>query len=787
MDIPLGETPNTSSTEVHTPPATGSQPDDSAIIEPIQRISVSPVTCPSSNRASPHQTPVAVFTDVTSNCPAQSENLPQFSTELTNLLVLSNKSAKPQNVPQTLPSFSVLQPQYAPVPDDTTQISPTKSDAIANQAAMLGCNDLPLPLSDSSKSLTINRLADFQRYNHDGQMLPSTFLDEFNDFPFRMDELYKASPSADSGYSPSQSTSSGLTPQYFLNSNHSFDPSSLMMTSTPRESTETPTTRLPSFSDVCSSYSGSIYSVDSGHPNDSPTQLLSFNDAASQYSVTSPCSGNPSSSPLQMHHLNDATTFDYTGSPLLTDGDISLDLDHFIDAGPSFSSPSCMRNSGLDVFNDTTSGCFTSYENLLKASEMPLKLPQVTDADLKQTLPPTNDMEAGASLSLDDAYNITAVTYSMHCNTTVSRCLDRSAEELQAQPNELVEITKVMSAMSNPISRSWKNSSNLSAPMQFPSVEKPIISIYPIPSTIHRCAANKQQISPAAKQMIVPKSLSIEAIPLLKELDGRHLVDTSHTLKPDFEIRLVNMHEEAPQPTVTVGASPPPSDHPNMPKPSPPTKMSKPRKQAKNKQERKKLVHQSASPTSDIHPIKNLPPPSNQESTVPAELLATTTSPFTVATTIQSIEFSSNQQSTTAADHPPLQWETNSGKLQLLSKTLPRCQVILERLDIVNSGCTQDLITVQNTIPKQYTIKRIKNRRFNKGTVDLQLADEKIQATCALMCEHCQMVLTTVSDLLSHYQDAHKTKGFVRCCKKKYYHRRPLLEHIKNHGVLEFR
>lgn len=831
-------------------------------------------------------------------CNSQSTNLPQFKSSITNsIIVLSKSTSDTVNVcpsqTQPLPSFTVLQPQYAPVsPIDTAphisneslqsyQISPSK-DTLTNQRQMsigsapltsLALATSPQPITSTKQLMIDSQDTSLVFDSHpamDGR--PSSSLDDVPfDFPFRMDDLYRPSPSQDSGYSPSQSTtSSGLTPQYFLNGPNSIDSGilnspTLAMIASPKESTDLPSMRLPSFSNVCSSVqslsslhssesplqhgfseTGSIYSVDSGHPSESPTQLLQFSDSASHYSSTSPNSCNPHDSPLQLHNSHDLD-IDCGGPMLLAhfkDGDMSMSLDHFMDATQPLRSfrPSSM----LDHFTDTSSGCFDSYENLLNDVDMPLKLPQFTDADLKQALPPTHSTDSNGPLELEDMYKVRKrraatmdpkpiskeqpptetpnpsptkilevhVVKEPNSKTTEANCAESlSVAGASCSTTDLSH--QITSEQSQEV---WKKSVDLSRPVQFPIALKSIISIIPLPAT--KPDENKPITSPFDQESNIMKelrrlattnSMSIEAIPLTEEptADGKRNI----VMEPSrLEISVVNVENKNMPPSEFAAKAQPPTDDSDnsIDEPAPKKQRSDKIRKLRHKSSLKSVSYTSPIREEILPAIKanniNEPIAVDTKQQIlsksgSSSAIAPRPRPFKLKSKqppstnpIETIDLSTDQNEITHTGDSSTasrQQSLNSGKLQLLSDCLPRCSVILERIDIVNSGILlQDLNnTVQNindntiTIPKQYTINNhVKNKRIRKGGVQLEEIDKRIQDVCELICELCQRECTNVTEMLEHYRQTHNIRGYVRCCKKKYFSRGPLMEHIRSHG-----
>lgn len=427
--------------------------NNATIASPIQCISTTIVSSQpgTSNNLLPHNQqlpaspyniePTAVSTD------DQPQTLPQFNANLTNTILIISETPNSNTIrhqTQSMQTFDVILPQHYTEPGAVASPDPSQSSEIISPAdEMFESNarhnlSLPLAISLGSASSSATSSPVDHPYGYvthgsiDMDMLPSleqsrptalerTLLDDVQfDFQFRMDDLYRASPSNDSGYSPSQSTISSHTPQYLANAPATTSPSR----ESPLYMQSMTIDRLPSFSPTLAasinttadspmhllgySETASVYSVDSGHPCDSPTQ-----HAASPFSSTSPIPQNSSDSPhTPFLHSDDSamakspsvglssptssTSTHGTPKPSMTsnhtdDDDISLDIDSLLIFKNAQSLHAHrMRSPPLDEFHDVSSVSFDSYEKLLNANELPLKLPQVTDADLKQALQPTS-------------------------------------------------------------------------------------------------------------------------------------------------------------------------------------------------------------------------------------------------------------------------------------------------------------------------------------------------------------------------------------------------------------
>lgn len=48
-------------------------------------------------------------------------------------------------------------------------------------------------------------------------------------------------------------------------------------------------------------------------------------------------------------------------------------------------------------------------------------------------------------------------------------------------------------------------------------------------------------------------------------------------------------------------------------------------------------------------------------------------------------------------------------------------------------------------------------------------------------CEICNYKFTTILEGKVHYREKHNIKGFITCCKRKFYRRSTAIEHIVQH------
>lgn len=80
---------------------------------------------------------------------------------------------------------------------------------------------------------------------------------------------------------------------------------------------------------------------------------------------------------------------------------------------------------------------------------------------------------------------------------------------------------------------------------------------------------------------------------------------------------------------------------------------------------------------------------------------------------------------------------------------------------------------------------RKKRKSKEKPSADVhatrELSDELICRWCTMQCEFCHQIFDRFVNVKRHYRDEHREIGFVTCCKKKFFLRVRLMEHISKH------
>lgn len=96
---------------------------------------------------------------------------------------------------------------------------------------------------------------------------------------------------------------------------------------------------------------------------------------------------------------------------------------------------------------------------------------------------------------------------------------------------------------------------------------------------------------------------------------------------------------------------------------------------------------------------------------------------------------------------------------------------ILHSADSDKEMCTINLNSKQ----------RITSRKSSEYLKKSKEDDEKITKYMKLKCDVCSQGFQVFAEIRKHYRTAHKRKGYVVCCNKKFYKRVLILDHINKH------
>lgn len=91
-----------------------------------------------------------------------------------------------------------------------------------------------------------------------------------------------------------------------------------------------------------------------------------------------------------------------------------------------------------------------------------------------------------------------------------------------------------------------------------------------------------------------------------------------------------------------------------------------------------------------------------------------------------------------------------------------------------NQSLTPSKRKTQKTKAPSKTQKTIKKSKTDKD-------DEQILAWCQMVCMHCTQTFQRFAEVKVHYRDQHQENGYIICCKKKFFRRVRLLQHISHH------
>lgn len=73
----------------------------------------------------------------------------------------------------------------------------------------------------------------------------------------------------------------------------------------------------------------------------------------------------------------------------------------------------------------------------------------------------------------------------------------------------------------------------------------------------------------------------------------------------------------------------------------------------------------------------------------------------------------------------------------------------------------------------------LESKNFDEN--NLSVDDSLILRWCKMQCELCYETFQRFIDIKMHYQNEHQEKGFVMCCKKKFFSRIGLMDHAAKH------
>lgn len=79
--------------------------------------------------------------------------------------------------------------------------------------------------------------------------------------------------------------------------------------------------------------------------------------------------------------------------------------------------------------------------------------------------------------------------------------------------------------------------------------------------------------------------------------------------------------------------------------------------------------------------------------------------------------------------------------------------------------------------PSKTIIKRSRSSSISTVLAD----DELIRNWCDMQCTQCSKMFHRFPEVKTHYRDEHNCNGFITCCKRKFFRRVRVLEHIGRH------
>lgn len=833
--------------------------------------------------------PASGTMDLIKNDQIQPQPLPQFlPNKSKNLVILSKSSPDITNVSVPQPKFTIIPPslQYAP------EISP-KTIAISNKSTHQYPHDASTPFTirnasgqaiDATRSLVdvpIEFIPDYSMDStspmlDDATSLQQTYLDEvLLELPFDMKDSASSANHEDAN-------TSKITPQYILNNSGILsNATTVILLPSPTDAIDSSSAHLQSSNDSESPYSitslnyvnsddgptqmrscsetASVYSMDSGHPNDSPQYI---SDVASQYSGASPNSYNSNESPGNLQHYHDIP-LRRSSVHLGHSNELS---DHAQDAKSTVqysATASNARNQKISLVDVPSLQRQKLKEMALNRSlntansspsEFPVQLQYLNNAANYYSIASTNHTNdlAAQNILNNPEYTISTTelndgpnTFAIPFNKAVGQCSNNPNVEFIAKQSHSIEMEFEDYAFSSvkaindsneeqfnkPDDLVHADSHNQRSPLtdhtvspahSFTDSSSPFYEFSSVTSAELSPPIDIQDYFNVASQYSEDSGIvssSGESPPQSSNLssdDVTSIYSSLSKLSRDFcesPVQLTHGHGASVSIVSDIAKQYRPDEQPNFTETNGLDSLSGMNENEKAVQVE---IYANNAPSDIIVEFTDLNDPFNEsiELHCVEEIVETTnfSSPMvSIASDTSTIAPTSlpSPEHKTKSQPPPThtratrsktvnilsttttqtQCSTSSGILQKLVDAMPTCAVMLERIDyrntIRNSGTIQDLNTVQNSIPKQYIIdsRNSKSNRIRKIYPKNypENIDELFRKNCKMNCEACDQAFETFFDICSHFRRTHKRPGFVRCCRRKFFQRGQLLEHIQTH------
>ena len=122
----------------------------------------------------------------------------------------------------------------------------------------------------------------------------------------------------------------------------------------------------------------------------------------------------------------------------------------------------------------------------------------------------------------------------------------------------------------------------------------------------------------------------------------------------------------------------------------------------------------------------------------------------------------------------------------LFSNTFRSDTILLNEITSIEELVENDLLDLQTETQalSANTTEQIVNKKYKNvsdRTKQSEENDNKVSSFMTLTCDLCSAVLLTFGKLKTHFQKVHNLNGYAVCCKRKFYKRSLLIDHIDTH------
>lgn len=120
-------------------------------------------------------------------------------------------------------------------------------------------------------------------------------------------------------------------------------------------------------------------------------------------------------------------------------------------------------------------------------------------------------------------------------------------------------------------------------------------------------------------------------------------------------------------------------------------------------------------------------------------------------------------------------------KTKISRKTVPK--ITLKKLQTMTLNNNEGRDVDNNTHP--YEINDLSKTDLNSEKTitktEEEVEDAQIKEYFSMSCEICNCDFFTFNEAKTHYRIKHSTSGYLTCCKRKFFRRGAILEHIMRH------